>query len=157
MPGGLRRGIGHDGSVISWDGTTRKVVLDGHPVDTARVVQSGGGWIATIAAARGVDLTLTASQPADEGAFVDLWRRPADDGVGVAVVAERGEPAGLAVIPVCGCGDQGCANAGPQINDFVDASGALELIDLVGRLPSLGRLQPNQEVWRPVPAHDRRP
>lgn len=133
------------------------MVLDGQTVDTAQVVQSGDGWIATIAAARGVDLTLTANQPADEGVFVDLWRRPAEDEVGVAVVADRGMPAGLAVIPICGCGEQGCANAGRQINDFVDAEGALELIDLVSRLPLLGQLQPNQEVWRPDPAHDRRP
>ncbi|MCO5318788.1 MAG: hypothetical protein M9942_10160 [Microthrixaceae bacterium] len=143
--------------MISWDGRTRKVVLDGQPVDTARIVQSGDGWIATIAAARGVDLTLTASQPAGEGVFVDLWRRPAEDEVGVAVVADRGKPAGLAVIPVCECGEQGCANAGRQINDFVDAEGTLELIDLVSRLPLLGQLQPNQEVWRPDPAHDERP
>ncbi|MFN7148987.1 MAG: hypothetical protein ACK4V6_05860 [Microthrixaceae bacterium] len=132
------------------------MVLDGLALDTASVVQTGEGWIATIAVARGVDLTLTANQQADEGVFVDLWRQPADEGVGVAVVTERGEPAGLAVIPVCGCGEQGCANAGPQINDFVDASGALELIDLVSRLPLLGQLQPNQEVWRPDPALGRR-
>jgi hypothetical protein len=67
--------------VISWDGRTRKVVLDGQPVDTSRVVRSGDGWIATIAAARGVDLTLTANQPADEGVVVDLWRRPAEEDV----------------------------------------------------------------------------
>jgi hypothetical protein len=138
--------------VISWDGRTRKVVIDGHPVDTADVAATGDGWIATIAAARGVDLTLRASRPACEGAFVDLWRRPAEDEVGVAVVADRGKPAGLAVIPVCECGEQGCANAGRQINDFVDAQGALALIDLVKRLPMLGQLQPDQEVWRPEPS-----
>ena len=125
------------------------MVLDGQPVDTSRVVRSGDGWIVTIAAARGVDLTLTANQPADEGVVVDLWRRPAEEEVGVAVVADSGMPAGLAVIPVCECGERGCANAGRQINDFVDAQGALELIDLVGRLPLLGQLQPNQAVWRP--------
>lgn len=133
------------------------MVFDGQPVDTAQVVQSGDCWISTIAAAPGVDLTLTASRPADDGVFVDLWRRPAEDEVGVAVVADRGKPAGLAVIPVCECGEQGCANAGRQFNDFVDAEGALGLIDLVSRLPLLGQLQPNQEVWRPGPTHDRRP
>jgi len=133
------------------------VVLDGQPVDTASVVRSGEGWTATIAAARGVDLTLRTSQLADDGVFVDLWRQPAEDEVGVAVVADRGKPAGLAVIPVCECGEQGCANAGRQINEFVDADGALELIDLVSRLPVLGLLQPNQEVWRPDPARNTRP
>lgn len=133
------------------------MVLDGHAVDTAQVVQSRDGWIATIAAAPGVDLTLSASQPAAEGVFVGLWRRPADDGVGMAVVAKRGEPAGLAVIPLCGCGDQGCANAGRQVNDLVDASGALGLIDLLSHLPVLGQLQPNQDVWRPEPPPDARP
>jgi hypothetical protein len=133
------------------------VVLDGHPVDAAQVVQSGDGWIATIAAAPEVELTLSASQPVAEGVFVDLWRRPADDGVGVAVVARHGKPAGLAVIPLCGCGDQGCANAGRQVNDFVDATGALGLIDLVSRLPVLGQLQPNQDVWRPEHPPNARP
>lgn len=124
------------------------MVLDAQPVAMASVVQSGDGWVATKVATRRVDLTLTASGPSDERVFLDLWRRPADEGVGVAIVADDGEPVGLAVIPVCDCGEQGCANAGRQINEWVDASRALELIDLVSRLPLLGVLEPGQEVWR---------
>lgn len=36
-------------------------------------------------------------------------------------------------------------------------SGAPELIDLVSRLPVLGHLQRNQEVWRPEPVVHRHP
>jgi len=122
-------------------------MLDDQPVGTASVVSSGEGWIATMEIPCGVDLTLTSALPTDERVFLDLWKRPSGGEVGVAIVAEGGEPVGLAVIPVCGCGEQGCANAGPQLSESVDASGARDLIDLVSRLPLVGLLEPSQATW----------
>ena len=127
-------------------------MFDGQPVAMAAVVDSGEGWVATLVATRGVDLTLTADGLTVEAVFLDLWSRPADDGVGVAVVADRGEPRGLAVIPICECGEQGCANAGRQVNEWVDSVRVLELIELVSRLPVLGMLEPDQELWHPEDA-----
>lgn len=141
--------------MISWDGRSRNVVIDGQPVAAASVVRDGDGWTATIVPLRGVDLTLDAESPTAADVTVRLWKRPSTDGVGVAVVAEQGEPAGLAFIPICECGEQGCANAGRQLDLVVDGEGAHELIELARRLPLVGSLRPGAETWTPPPAGPR--
>jgi predicted heme/steroid binding protein len=134
--------------VISWDGRTRKLVVQGRPVDTASVAPSGSGWTATLDVARRVEIRLRADAPSVERVELDLWQRPTSAEIGVAVIAARGEPAGLAVIPVCDCGEHGCANAGRQLAGPVDADELHATIDLLSHLPVVGSLSRDQPIWQ---------
>jgi hypothetical protein len=94
-----------------------------------------------------VDLAAEADEMETEAVRVDLWQRPADGGVGIAVLMFRGRPASLRIIPVCGCGERGCAHAGRQLSGVVDGSGLLSLIDLLEGLDVSGRLRENEPLW----------
>lgn len=133
-------------AMISWDGRTRKVVGVGRPLNAASVDPSGDGWLATVDVARGVDLASLADSPSVERVWLELWKRPAADEAGVAVVQKAGKPVGLAGIPICGCGERGCANAHTQLSELVTGDGVDVLFELARSLPIVGSLGTNQQT-----------
>jgi len=92
----------------------------------------------------------------DETADVRLWTRPGGESVldsdGVAVLSDSGFPHALARIPLCGCGDRGCGNAGLQLDAQVDAATLLDVLELARDLHWDSRpARREQQVWQPPP------
>lgn len=135
--------------VISWDGRTRKIVVDGKPFD-ASIAPDGQGWTGTLTLRSGVDLTVGAGTRDARTVHVALWKCPAESGVGAAVVADDSAPSSLKLIPLCDCGERGCAHSGTQLAATVDG---LELLSLIGVLEGLtvtGSLRDNDATWQPL-------
>lgn len=135
--------------MITWDGRSRKLVAAGRPVSTSKIGAAGEGWIATIALASGVDLTINAGDRRAATVEVALWTRPAAAGVGAAVVRQRGDALSLATIPTCDCGERSCAHAGRQLATSVDGDGLRDLIDVVDSLKISGSLRDGDSTWQP--------
>lgn len=113
------------------------------------ILANGDGWEATIATTSGVAFTVEATRRAADSVDVALWTMPAAGGMGVAVLERSGEPVSLVTVPVCSCGERGCARAGRQMSTSVDGAGLRQLVDLVESLKVSGSLRDDDPVWQP--------
>jgi hypothetical protein len=104
------------------------------PVERAeRLSPNSARWSTVLGIRRGLKLLVTGD---DESAdlLVEAWAgEPGDSSDGIAVVAGSG-PA-LARVPLCGCGDRGCGNAGVQLSKQVAADDLPELAAVLRALP----------------------
>jgi hypothetical protein len=137
--------------MITWDGRSRTIVADGRPIQTTGVTPDANGWRARVALASGVLLAVQADRRDVVTAGIALWHRRAERELGVAVVARRGEPVSLKLIPLCVCGDRECGHAGRQLAGCADAPDLLSLIDVLEGLDVVGTLSDDERVWQPRP------
>jgi hypothetical protein len=104
----------------------------------------GDGWLAVLGIRRGLKLQVCGydGQPV---VLVEAWAgEPGDATDGVAVVRLAGSGLALARVPLCGCGERGCGNAGVQLCKALPGQDLPELAGLLRALP-----------WTPaVPAHE---
>ncbi len=135
--------------MITWEGKGRTIDVGGRALVARSVTPTGDGWVATVRLRSQADLTLTSREPSTVMAQVKLWTRPADKGVGMAVVIDReGRPASLASIPMCGCGERGCGHSGRQLDVGLTADELLGVISLLDPLDVRGPLG-TERVWFP--------
>lgn len=124
-------------------------MIEGKPF-VASIASEGQGWTGTLTLRSGVDLTIGAGARDARTVDVALWQRPAEREVGAAVVlADDSEPGSLRLIPMCGCGERGCAHSSRQLAATVDGSNLLSLIEVLDGLDVTGALRDNDPVWQP--------
>ncbi len=93
-----------------------------------------GAWRALIGVRRGLKLLVTGTGPAQD-VEVEAWAGEPGDSDGVAVIeAADGSPR-VARVPLCGCGERGCGNAGVQFGRLVAASELPALAGLLREFP----------------------
>jgi hypothetical protein len=94
-----------------------------------------GGWRAVLGVRRGLKLLVTGYEGACS-VRVEAWAgEPGDESDGVAVVGLRDGTLVVARVPLCGCGDRGCGNAGVQLRKPVTGDEFPALVELLRSLP----------------------
>ena len=97
-------------------------------------VLGAGAWRALIGVRRGLKLLVTGTGLGQE-VEVEAWAGEPGDSNGVAVIeAADGSPL-VARVPLCGCGDRGCGNAGVQFGGLVAGSELPALTGLLREFP----------------------
>ena len=105
------------------------------PAERLGPFDTGDGWSAVLGVRRGLKLLVTGDDERPDP-LVEAWAGdPADSSDGVAVIELAGSGLAVARIPLCGCGDRGCGNAGIQLCKQVPAGDVPELIALLRALP----------------------
>jgi hypothetical protein len=108
------------------------------PVVRAERLGSSGTddeWSAVLGVRRGLKLLVTGGSDLPDP-LIEAWAgEPSDSSDGVAVVEAAGVGPALARVPLCGCGDRGCGNAGIQLRKQVPPDDFLALIALLRALP----------------------
>jgi hypothetical protein len=112
----------------------RRIAGDGWSLHTDRLEFPGTGWRALIGVRRGLTLLVTCPDPARE-LDVAAWAGEPDETDGVAVIDAGGGDLRLARVPLCGCGDRGCGNAGVQLDRWLPADKLPALVELLQQLP----------------------
>jgi len=103
---------------------------------------------ALVAVRSGVHLLITVDNDRAETPWVELWANEPDASDGLAVVRQGDDLVGIAHIPMCGCGDRGCGNAGLQLATDVRASDLPNLVDLLRALPNVPGPPSRDATWR---------
>lgn len=87
---------------------------------------------------------------ADDGAGwvrAALWRGRPGDSDGLAIIVEDDRPAGVARIPLCGCGERACGNFRRQLDVSLPAADLPQLVDLVRGLPASSVTPEVDRTW----------
>ncbi len=113
----------------------RRIASAGWSLRAERVeVLGGGAWRALIGVRRDLKL-LVSGTDLDAEVEVAAWAGEPEKSDGVAVIdAGDGVPS-LARVPLCGCGDRGCGNAGVQFGTWLTAAGLPQLVHLLREYP----------------------
>jgi hypothetical protein len=97
-------------------------------------VLGGGAWRALIGVRRGLKLLVSGTDLGHE-VEVEAWAGEPEESDGVAVIdAGDGVPR-VARVPLCGCGDRGCANAGVQFGKWLAGGELPTLVGLLREFP----------------------
>src|SRR5215471_2034590 len=112
----------------------RRLAGDGWSMHAERVEVLGGGWRALIGIRRGLMLLVTGTGRAAE-LEVDAWAGEPAGSDGVAVVDMGDAGLRIAPVPLCGCGERGCGNAGVQLAKPLAAGELPALAALLRELP----------------------
>ena len=109
---------------------------------------AGDGWVALLGIRRGLKLLVSG----DSGLLdlmVEAWAgEPGDSSDGVAMIELADGRLAMARIPLCGCGDRGCGNAGIQLRKQIPAGDLPELVALLRELPWTGAVPSRAAVLR---------
>lgn len=97
-------------------------------------VLGAGGWRALIGVRRGLKLLVTGTGLGQE-VEVEAWAGEPGDSDGVAVIEAADGIPRVARVPLCGCGDRGCGNAGVQFGGLVAGSELPALTGLLREFP----------------------
>jgi hypothetical protein len=93
------------------------------------------GWSALLGIRRGLKLLVSGDSELPDP-LIEAWAgEPGDSTDGVAVVELAGTGLAVARVPLCGCGDRGCGNAGVQLRKQVPAGDLPALVALLRVLP----------------------
>jgi hypothetical protein len=101
------------------------------------------GWAASLEIARNVSLLIDVHNGALE---VSLWAGEPKAAPGAAVLMAGDRLRGLARVPVCTCGEQGCSDASLQLHLSVAAEELPALVATLESLP-LTTMTLNDRVW----------
>ena len=113
----------------------RRLAGDGWSMHAERVeVLGAGGWRALIGIRRGLMLLVTGTGRAAE-LEVEAWAGEPGQSDGVAVVDMGNAGLRIALVPLCGCGERGCGNAGVQLDKPLAARELPALAALLRELP----------------------
>ena len=138
--------------VGSWElaGTDWRLAVE-RPIERAEHLGAfggGDGWVAAVGVRRGLKLLVTG-----DGGLLDLmveaWAgEPGDSSDGVAMIELAGGGLAMARVPLCGCGDRGCGNAGIQLRKQIPAGDLPALVALLRELPWTGAVPSRATVLR---------
>jgi hypothetical protein len=129
----------YDGSVadeVTADPRTGRLTGDGWSLHADQVeVVEGDGWHAVIGIRRDLKLLVTWDGHPDWELDVEAWAAAPQESDGVAVIDLGDGDIRLARVPLCGCGDRGCGNAGVQLRTRLPAHDLPALVDVLRDLP----------------------
>jgi hypothetical protein len=92
----------------------RRIAGEGWSLRAERVeVLGDGAWRALIGVRRGLNLLVSGTDLGGE-VEVEAWAGEPEESDGVAVIDAGDGVCWVARVPLCGCGDRGCGNAGVQ-------------------------------------------
>lgn len=97
-------------------------------------VLSGGAWRALIGVRRDLKLLVCGT---NLGCDVEVaaWAGEPEESDGVAVIDAGDGVSQVARVPLCGCGDRGCGNAGVQFSKCLAAGELPALVGLLRKFP----------------------
>jgi hypothetical protein len=108
------------------------------PVERSRpagVSDDDDGWLAVLGIRRELKLRVS-GHDGQPDVLVEAWAgEPGEDTDGVAVVRLASGGLALARVPLCGCGDRGCGNAGVQLRKTLPGQDLPELATQLRALP----------------------
>jgi hypothetical protein len=99
--------------------------------------QASGPLSALLRIRPGVHLLITLGEAGAASPHVELWAREPDRSDGLMLVHRGADPVGIARIPICGCGDRGCAHGGRHFATTVPAADLPHLVELFASLPTV--------------------
>jgi hypothetical protein len=112
----------------------RRIAGEGWSLRAERVEVLGGAWRALIGVRHGLKLLVSRTDLGHE-VEVEAWAGEPDESDGVAVIdAGDGVPR-VARVPLCGCGDRGCGNAGVQFGKWLAGGELPALVGLLREFP----------------------
>ncbi len=113
----------------------RRIAGEGWSLRAERVeVLGGGAWRALIGVRRDLKL-LVSGTDLGQDVEVEAWAGEPEESDGVAVIdAGDGVPR-VARVPLCGCGDRGCGNAGVQFGKWLAGGGLPALVGSLREFP----------------------
>jgi hypothetical protein len=123
-------------SIGAWSRRVTRVTHDGHD-----------RWSVTLGLRNGATFRLEWST--DEPIYVSLWSGEPEDSPGSAVIVSRHGMDGIKRIPVCGCGEQGCADASFQFRGWFDADDIPALVEVIESLAPTKAKLGDANFWRP--------
>jgi hypothetical protein len=91
--------------------------------------------------------------PTTDRVHIALWAGAPEQSDGLAVSTVDGAPTAIYPIPLCGCGERACGNAGLQLANDVAAEALPTLVDLLRRLPTTSERPKPGSAWTgsPIP------
>lgn len=96
---------------------------------------AGDEWSAVLGVRRGLKLLVSGDSELPDP-LIEAWAgEPGDSSDGVAVVHVAGAGLAVARVPLCGCGDRRCGNAGIQLCKQVAAGDLPALVAVLRALP----------------------
>jgi hypothetical protein len=107
-----------------------------------------GGWQAQLGLRSGRSLHLEWHD--GDAVYVSLWSGEAHASPGAAVLVAREDLAGIRTIPVCECGEQGCADASFQFRGPFRVDDIPDLVRMLDGLPPTTTQLGDSNFWRPV-------
>jgi hypothetical protein len=111
------------------------------------ILVEGGDWSAVVGLRNPAVLLLEWRD--DEPVAVSLWAGPPKQSPGAAVVVGGRGIEGIRAVPVCECGDQGCADATFQLHGRFAAEHLPALIELLDGLTTTTVELGASNYWRP--------
>jgi hypothetical protein len=93
-----------------------------------------GRWRALLGIRAGLRLLVTATA-GEPGLRVQAWAGEPGESDGVAVIEAPDGTGQLARVPLCGCGERGCGNAGIQLDKELDEGELAALAGVLRELP----------------------
>jgi hypothetical protein len=109
----------------------RRLTGDGWSLRADRVETAGdSGWRALVGVRHGLHLLVIWGDRHD-GLEVEAWAAEPEDSDGVAVIDTGDGDLRLARVPLCGCGDRGCGNAGIQLGKWLPDDELPALVELL--------------------------
>ena len=126
----------------------RRIAGAGWSLRAERVEVPGArAWRALIGVRRGLKLLVSGTDPGHE-VEVEAWAGEPEESDGVAVIdAGDGVPR-VARVPLCGCGDRGCGNAGVQFGKWLAGGELPTLVGLLREFPWSGIVPARSNVLR---------
>lgn len=126
----------------------RRIAGEGWSLRAERVeVLGGSAWRALIGVRRGLKLLVSGTGLGHE-VEVEAWAGEPEESDGVAVIdAGDGVPR-VARVPLCGCGDRGCGNAGVQFGKWLAGGELPALVGLLREFPWSGIIPARSNVLR---------
>ena len=113
----------------------RQLVGAGWSLSAERIeMLQGNDWRAVVGIRRGLKLLVTWRHRSQE-LDVEAWAGEPEDTDGVAVIDMGDGDIRLARIPLCGCGERGCGNAGIQLSKWLPGAELPVLTELLRELP----------------------
>jgi hypothetical protein len=106
----------------------------------------GAPWTVVLELRRHVNLKIEADNGA-ERLRAELWSGQPAGSDGLAIVMKHDNPAGVARIPLCTCGERDCGNAGVQLDVSIPADELPRLVDLVRGLPDTSITPERGQTW----------
>ena len=102
---------------------------------------------ALIVVRRGLKLLVSGTDPGHE-VEVEAWAGEPEESDGVAVIDAGDGVARVARVPLCGCGDGGCGNAGVQFGKWLAGGELSALVGLLREFPWSGIVPARSNVLR---------
>lgn len=136
---------------VVFDTPRRRVTIGRWSVRPAWIRQSGrpaSRTSALVGVRPRVHLLIAVENDRTDTPWVELWSGEPDASDGLAVVQRGDNLVGITHIPLCGCGDRGCGNAGLQLATEIPANDLPALIDLLDSLPTVPGPPSYGATWR---------